>query len=205
MATSKLYDAMREDHQRLERVFETLLNYVHVDDREGMQAAWDDFERGLSAHLEVEEAEMIPVLDRDNQEEAAAIRRDHAMIRRTLAELGVRLDIHLLREETVEAFVRLLRSARRPCSTARPTRPSGRSRRRRSWSASPRRAAARAAGPRPPSSLSLVARPPMRHARRPEQRGASCGSSTRASSRCRPGRRRCPAGASACRCPSATS
>jgi hemerythrin-like domain-containing protein len=110
MATSKLYDAMREDHQRLERVFETLLNYVHVDDREGMQAAWDDFERGLSAHLEVEEAEMIPVLDRDNQEEAAAIRRDHAMIRRTLAELGVRLDIHLLREETVEAFVRLLRS-----------------------------------------------------------------------------------------------
>lgn len=110
MSSSNILDAMREDHRRLERVFEALLNYVHVDDRLAMQAAWRDFERGLSVHLDIEDEHMLPLLDRENPEEAAGIRRDHGIIRSMLVELGVRLDIHLLREETVESFIGLLRA-----------------------------------------------------------------------------------------------
>lgn len=110
MESAKLRDAMRDDHRRLEQVFDALLNYVHVDDRLGMQAAWRDFERGLTTHLQIEDEVMLPLLERACLNEAATIRKEHRLIRSMLAELGVRLDVHLLREETVEAFVALLRA-----------------------------------------------------------------------------------------------
>jgi hypothetical protein len=53
---------------------------------------------------------MLPALARDQPEAAAALRRDHETIRAGLAELGVELEIHVLREETVQRFVGALRA-----------------------------------------------------------------------------------------------
>jgi len=104
-----LYAALHQDHERLDALFEELLNRVHVDDREGAQACWSRFERALLGHLEAEEQSMLPVFDREDKREADAIREEHEKIRALVAELGAGLEIHVVREETVERFVRFLR------------------------------------------------------------------------------------------------
>lgn len=104
-----LYDALTHDHQRLDAIFETLLNRVHAGDVEASREAWTRFERGLEAHLAAEERTLLPLFDAHDPDEAAAIRREHIEIRRLLAEMGVSLDLHVLREEKVAAFVEALR------------------------------------------------------------------------------------------------
>lgn len=104
-----LYDALRSDHQRLDEVFEGLLNRMHAGDTEAAREMWGVFERDLSAHMEAEEALLLPVLERFDPEEAGTVRAEHLGIRKLLAEMGVAIELHTLREDRVEAFVRALR------------------------------------------------------------------------------------------------
>ena len=85
------------------------MNRVHVDDRAFALEAWRALERGLGAHLEAEERDMLPLLDAQAPAEAAGIRAEHAEIRRQLGEIGVGLEIHVVCEEVVERFARALR------------------------------------------------------------------------------------------------
>jgi len=106
----KIHDALCADHRRLDVFFERLLNRVRVNDTALALEAWADFEHGLVRHLEVEEQSMLPLLEPKHPGEVEAIRAEHAKVRSLLAELGVGLEIHIVREETVEAFIRLLRT-----------------------------------------------------------------------------------------------
>ncbi|MFT3776522.1 MAG: hemerythrin domain-containing protein [Minicystis sp.] len=105
-----LGEALRADHRRLEILFDELENLVHVGDTIRADEAWSRFERGLVAHLDAEEDEMLPILDLEDAEEAARVRREHQRIRKLLAELGIQLEIHILREDTVRAFLDFLRT-----------------------------------------------------------------------------------------------
>jgi len=98
------------DHQRLDGVFEALLNRVHVNDTQAAQATWTEFDRGLTAHIEAEEASLLPLFEQCDPGEAAVIRGEHAKIKSLLAELGVLLDLHALREDKVAEFVSFLRA-----------------------------------------------------------------------------------------------
>ncbi|KYF89045.1 hypothetical protein BE17_02215 [Sorangium cellulosum] len=104
-----LYNALHRDHQRLDEVFETLLNRVHAGDVEAARETWGTFERDLLAHMEAEEALLLPLFDRVDPEEAGTIRAEHLGIRAQLAEMGTALELHTLREEKVEKFIRALR------------------------------------------------------------------------------------------------
>src|SRR6185437_12453607 len=105
-----LYHALNADHRHLDELFEALLNSIHVDDAEAAEAAWTELDHGLATHLEAEETYLLPVFDRFDTAEAAAIRTEHGQIRNLAAELGVLLDIHALREEKVTEFVGFLRA-----------------------------------------------------------------------------------------------
>lgn len=105
-----IHQALRADHQHLDALFEALLNCVHVNDAGATQAVWAELDHGLAAHLEAEEEHMLPLFDRFDATEAAAIRDDHANIRALMAELGVMLDIHALREDKVTELVAFLRA-----------------------------------------------------------------------------------------------
>ncbi|KYG04807.1 hypothetical protein BE21_44700 [Sorangium cellulosum] len=104
-----IYEALRRDHQRLDEVFECLLNRVHAGDMEAACETWGTFERELLAHMAAEEAVLLPVLDRLDPEGAGTVRAEHLGIRKMLAEMGMAIELHTLREERVEAFVRALR------------------------------------------------------------------------------------------------
>jgi hypothetical protein len=102
--------AFQLDHRRLDALFEDLLNRMHVNDVAAAREAWTAFDAGLTGHLEAEERFMIPIFQRHDPVEAAAILAEHAKIRSLVAELGMMLDIHALREDTVAELVSFLRA-----------------------------------------------------------------------------------------------
>jgi hypothetical protein len=105
-----LYETLRADHRRFDTLFEALLDSVHRNDAEAAQAAWTQLDHGLASHLEAEEAYMLPLFDRFDPAEAAAIRGEHGKIREQMAALGVLLDLHALREEKVTELVGFLQA-----------------------------------------------------------------------------------------------
>jgi len=111
---SKVSPAVRDhflaDHRRLEDLFERLLTALEANDREDMALVWTEFESGLIGHMQTEELELIPVLQRDSPRSARIIMEEHRHIRTRLAELGMALDLHTLRLDTARAFVDELRA-----------------------------------------------------------------------------------------------
>jgi hemerythrin-like domain-containing protein len=99
-----------EHHRELDQQLERLLSRAHDGDPADLRSEWSAFERGLLRHLEQEEAEILPGFARDDAAGAREILSDHARIRSALLELGLSLDLHLLRAEAVEEFVEQLRA-----------------------------------------------------------------------------------------------
>lgn len=102
--------AFLADHQRLNHLLEKLSSAFQVNDREDMQELWGELEAGLSAHLDAEEAVLIPALARSNRTEADALLKEHESIRGRLADLGPGVDLHVVRSEVVRAFIDELRA-----------------------------------------------------------------------------------------------
>ena len=97
-------------HQLLERLFGDLVEEAKKDDRSGLRKMWARFEREVRDHIRIEEAELLPGYALKHADEAAAIRRDHAYFDNVLTEFGVDIDLHLLREKSVEEFGTCLRA-----------------------------------------------------------------------------------------------
>jgi hemerythrin-like domain-containing protein len=108
--SGSIRDQFLADHDRLETLFERLLATVECNDREDLARLWTEFESGLLAHMETEEAHMIPALERVSPRNARVIVQEHRHLRARLTELGVALDLHALRLDTARAFVDELRA-----------------------------------------------------------------------------------------------
>src|SRR6185295_7884381 len=99
LAMSATGQLLLSDHQRLDALFQRLLDDVHCGDWTVCQATWSGFERELLAHIETEEEYLLPILDREYPNEAGVLEQQHQSIRRLLADLGVRIELHALREQ----------------------------------------------------------------------------------------------------------
>jgi hemerythrin-like domain-containing protein len=107
--TESIRDRLAADHVRLSALFEDVLRRLALDDRDETRAAWSEFEHGLTAHLDAEDALMLPAFAESEPEEAAAIRAEHEKIRAKLLELGVAVDLHFIRADIAADFVQQLR------------------------------------------------------------------------------------------------
>lgn len=103
-------NVLAEHHRELDDCIEHLLSRMRDGDPTDVRAEWSTFERALLRHLEQEEAQILPGFARDDAAGAREILADHAGIRGALLEMGVNLDLHLLRAEQVESFVAQLRA-----------------------------------------------------------------------------------------------
>jgi hemerythrin-like domain-containing protein len=106
---SDLRNAMLSEHASMERRLERLVASAHMNDWERLRAAWSELEQDLRAHLQGEEEFMLPKFERCDAAGASHIRDEHGQIREQLEALGVELDLHALRDATVEKFVARLR------------------------------------------------------------------------------------------------
>jgi len=108
--TTSAASLLADHHRELDECIDRLLARVQNDDPTELRGDWTTFERALLRHLEQEEAELLPGFARHHAGEARAILAEHADIRSALLDMGVNLDLHLLRAEQVESFVTQLRA-----------------------------------------------------------------------------------------------
>src|SRR4051794_22807731 len=105
----RLRDLLPRDHARLDAMLASILELIHVDLRPQLEEHWTIFEDGLLAHLDAEEMFILPELSKVDAPRAGEIRAEHATLRAMLAELGVGIELHLVREEQVQALATFLR------------------------------------------------------------------------------------------------
>ena len=108
-STESIRDRLAADHVRLDALFADVLQRLALNDREETRAAWNEFDRALNDHLEAEETLILPAFAVDHPDEASSIRAEHEKIRAQLLDLGVAVDLHFIREDVAEDFVRTLR------------------------------------------------------------------------------------------------
>ncbi|MGH7283375.1 MAG: hemerythrin domain-containing protein [Polyangiaceae bacterium] len=103
-------DHFLADHRRLEDLFERVLDAFENGVREELSALWTRFETDLGHHMEAEEKFLIPAFAREYPEEAEAILGEHREFRCKLAELGVGVDLHIVRLTVASKFIEALRA-----------------------------------------------------------------------------------------------
>jgi hemerythrin-like domain-containing protein len=109
-ASHDLRHLLSQDHTRLDRLFQDLLNAFEADARTQVAQLWNEFDNDLRAHLQLEEEHLLPKFLEFNAPEALALMREHQSIRDRLLQLGVGVDLHLTRHGQVADFVRELRA-----------------------------------------------------------------------------------------------
>jgi hypothetical protein len=112
MATSSapsLGQQLLSDHNALDALFDTLLLDMHGGDSSRCQASWARFEQAFLNHIDAEEVFLLPSFDRMDPSEGTVIRQEHANLRHLLADMGVRLELHAVKEEHVERLIAALR------------------------------------------------------------------------------------------------
>jgi hypothetical protein len=101
---------LTQDHVRLEQLFEELRAAFDADAPQDAARLWGELELGLGAHMDFEERHVLPAFRSVDRRETDDLLREHELIRRRLIELGVGVDLHLLRAEVVADFIALLRA-----------------------------------------------------------------------------------------------
>jgi hemerythrin-like domain-containing protein len=98
-----------DDHRRLESVMDRLLEAFAADARDEVASLWTMLDAGLSAHMEAEEAHLIPRLRATSEKSARRLLDDHEHFRARLMELGAGIDLHIVQIDTARAFIDELR------------------------------------------------------------------------------------------------
>jgi hemerythrin superfamily protein len=98
------------DHRALDTLLDALHNDIHGGDPSVCQASWDRFEQALLNHIDAEELFLLPSFEQIDRTEAAAIRQEHATLRHLVADMGVRLELHAVKEENVKRLVVALKT-----------------------------------------------------------------------------------------------
>jgi hypothetical protein len=101
---------LREDHDMLAALVENILSQIAEGDRDDCARAINTLQKRLAEHLDTEERELIPSYARHDPKDAARLLDEHAAIRRTLANLDVENDLHIVRVEVLRSFLVALRA-----------------------------------------------------------------------------------------------
>lgn len=98
------------DHERLNALFDELTNAAAAPvDKRTLCDVWRRLEGGLLAHLEAEETVLFPRFEAEHPGVVASLRFDHQRIRALLTQVGVDVELHVVREHTLDDLVKLLR------------------------------------------------------------------------------------------------
>lgn len=103
-------DRMLADHRRLEGLFTRLLDAFDANAREDTQRLWAQLESGLERHFSVEEDLVFPRFSTVDPNETKALQAEHQTLRTQLAELGVGVELKMVRAELAHQFIETLRA-----------------------------------------------------------------------------------------------
>ncbi len=100
------------DHLELERRIEEVANAVEGADFPTIDDAWSELERVALAHLDAEEEVLLPRFVHADPEAAAVLLAEHRRIRAGLLNIGVAEQLHMIRKESVDELLDLMRAHR---------------------------------------------------------------------------------------------
>ena len=106
---SHLREELERQHAELELALNDIACAAEAGDPAALLRSWSDFESGLTLHLDFEERELFPLVEPLHARALGALRGEHDLIRKLVAELGVRAELHTLRRDAVDELVELLR------------------------------------------------------------------------------------------------
>ncbi len=107
---SNFRDLLVDDHERLDVMLASILELARGDSQAELIGVWGVYEDALLAHLDAEEMFLLPGLVEHDPVLGAGIGEDHAKIRSFLADVGVGLELHIVREERMLELARFLRA-----------------------------------------------------------------------------------------------
>jgi len=97
------------DHAELAQQLQALARSVDANDAAcDLGQCWADFEASLRDHLDTEERSIFPVLASAHRAEIEALRAEHQLIRNTLTDLGLAVELHTLRKAAVDDLIAFL-------------------------------------------------------------------------------------------------
>lgn len=109
VAVPGLRSSLVREHMALDGCFDRLVAASRANAREDVAAAWADLDRLLSDHLAFEELVIFPELRPVDLHEIDALLHEHQKIRALMTEMGVEVDLHVVRLARVHELVELLR------------------------------------------------------------------------------------------------
>ncbi|MDP1830083.1 MAG: hemerythrin domain-containing protein [Archangium sp.] len=98
------------DHRRLEQLSVKLQDAFDANAREDTQLLWTELERSVEAHFRVEERLLFPRFGNIDATETRALAAEHRLLREQLAELGVGVDLKLVRADVARGFLAMLQA-----------------------------------------------------------------------------------------------
>ncbi len=113
MEATRRAGELRREHAHLDRVFSDLVARANSGDWQECDVVWDGFASDLEAHMRFEEQRLFPDYRKIGAGAARTVEEltaAHAAVRRGLERIGVDIQLHLLRHETIEELVAALRA-----------------------------------------------------------------------------------------------
>jgi hemerythrin-like domain-containing protein len=105
MKTENLQTRLLADHRRLEDLFTRLRDAFDANAREDTQTLWSELETGLEKHFAAEEKYLFPRFAKLDATETKGLLGEHELIRHQLGELGMGVDLTLVRADVAKGFL----------------------------------------------------------------------------------------------------
>jgi hypothetical protein len=110
VVTANVRDRFLTDHESLEAHLDRVVAALTANDGPEASRLWTEFKASLLAHLEAEEAHLIPQLLASIARSAWALIQEHRHIRARLAELGGEIGSHRVNPDSLRNFKDELRA-----------------------------------------------------------------------------------------------
>jgi hypothetical protein len=99
---------LADHHRAIEEACDALLACAYEDCSRSLTEQYRVLERAVLEHLEAEDTAILPTYAVDAPDEARTIGEEHAAIRQLLFHLGVEVELHLVRLESLRSLIATL-------------------------------------------------------------------------------------------------
>jgi iron-sulfur cluster repair protein YtfE (RIC family) len=103
--------SLRAEHAHLDERFVELCDRARIGTWHEVDELWPDFVADLEGHLAYEESELFPAFEQtpEGPDRTAELRHEHALIRALVEKVGVDVQLHVVRADTIDRLVAALR------------------------------------------------------------------------------------------------
>jgi hemerythrin superfamily protein len=101
--SAKLF--LADHHERIEEACRDLLSETFADDPRALCHRWRAFEAEVLDHMAAEEEVVLPACARFAPAEVEAIRVEHERLRDLLGQVGMEVELHAVRADTVQRLI----------------------------------------------------------------------------------------------------